>query len=127
MRGIRIVAMAALLGLVACANGPGSTVASGVRGFVQLGPICPVEIAGSASCSDIPFHGIVAASDASGEVARVQTEVSGAFRMALPPGTYTLVAIPAGSGGLPTAKPQTVVVRAGTYTEVTLQVDTGIR
>lgn len=127
MRRLSILALIALVALAGCARSQSSTGSSGVRGFVQLGPMCPVEVAENPSCSDIPFHGLVTASDASGEVARVETEVSGAFRIPLPPGTYTLVAVPNGSGAFPTAKPETVVVLDGSYTQVTLRVDTGIR
>jgi hypothetical protein len=103
---------------------------SGVRGTVMLGPLCPVEVAGSPTpCPDQPVNGSVIASDADGEVARVRTDVIGRFEMSLDPGTYTVVAELDNDGGAgpPTPVPQTVVVTQGSFTEVDLEVDTGIR
>ena len=47
--------------------------------------------------------------------------------MDLSAGTYVVVAVTGSAGEPPTAIPQTVQVRTGTYTRLTLQVDTGIR
>src|SRR5437867_3953854 len=56
---------------------------TGVRGTVMLGPLCPVEVAGSRTpCPDQPVNGFVTASDEGGEVARVHTDVIGRFEMA---------------------------------------------
>jgi hypothetical protein len=103
---------------------------SGVRGTVMLGPLCPVEVAGAPTpCPNQPVNGFVIASDDEGEVARVRTDVIGRFEMSLDPGTYTVVAeLDNDEGaGPPTPVPQTVVVTRGSFTEVNLEVDTGIR
>jgi hypothetical protein len=117
---------------VSCGNAsPGErTPDSGVRGTVMLGPLCPVEVAGSRTpCPDQPVNGFVTASDEGGEVARVRTDVVGRFELPLDPGTYTVVAVldTADGAGPPTPIPQTVVVREGSFTDVDLEVDTGIR
>jgi hypothetical protein len=111
------------------AAGGGGTPDSGIRGIVKIGPLCPVEIQGSPSaCPDQPVNGFVTASDDTGEVARVRTDVIGRFEMPLDPGTYTVVAeLDVDDAGPPTPIPQTVVVRQGSFTEVDLQVDTGMR
>jgi hypothetical protein len=112
------------------ASSGGTTSDTGVRGTVMLGPLCPVEVAGTSTpCPDQPVNGIVTASDEGGEVARVHTDVIGRFEMSLDPGTYTIVAVVDSDGGVgpPSPVPQTVVVREGSFTEVNLEVDTGIR
>lgn len=128
MRRAPAILFVSILLLAACGNGGGGgEPASGVRGIVRLGPVCPVEVAGGSPCPDIPFHGVVTASNASGEVARVETDLAGRFRMSLPPGTYTVVAVPNGTGALPAPVSRTVVVRVGSFTRISLEVDSGIR
>jgi VCBS repeat-containing protein len=77
-------------------------------------------------CPDRPFQGQVAATSADGSTTTVATDAEGRFMMDLAAGTYTVSAVTSG-GGPPTAKPQSVTVRDGSYTQVTLEVDTGIR
>jgi hypothetical protein len=114
--------------LAACGtDGRGTevTLHSGIRGSVQVGPQCPVEVEGS-PCPDVPFHGFVSASDADGEVARAETDDDGTFEMPLPPGVYEVVAV-IEDAGPPTAVPQTVTVEDDAFTNLTLEVDSGIR
>jgi hypothetical protein len=59
-------------------------------------------------------------------VFEARTDAEGAFVLPVPPGTYLVHAVVPG-GGPPTAKPETVRVEPGSFVEVTLQVDTGIR
>ncbi len=89
-----------------------------------MGPTCPVIREGS-PCPDRPFVGRVLAV---GEGLRVEAETDGEgrFAMALPPGTYVVSAL-VEDGGPPTPIPQSVQVRPDRYTEVVLEVDTGIR
>lgn len=47
--------------------------------------------------------------------------------MNLRAGTYVAIAVSPSGSGPPTPVPQTVQVRTGSYTQVTLEVDTGIR
>ena len=109
----------------AAKDGGSSQPHSGARGSVVLGPSCPVEIAGS-PCPDRPWQGKVQAFTLEGRLAReVNTDERGAFELPLEPGTYNL--IPYTLDGPPNAKMQQVTVRSGTFTDVTLQVDTGIR
>jgi hypothetical protein len=114
-----------LVGAAAChrsADAPDS----GVRGVVLVGPQCPVEVQGS-PCPDTPFEGTVRATTTSGAVAgEADTDDSGRFELDLEPGTYTLAAVVDG-GGPPTAVPQTVDVTEGSFAQVTLEVDSGIR
>jgi hypothetical protein len=124
---VKWIALVVALTLTACGGtGAGDdTATSGIRGRALAGPQCPVEIAGS-PCPDLPWQGTVVATDsASGEEHAVMTDAEGRFELRLDPGTYE-VSIDAGSSP-PFAKPQTVTVEEGSFTEIVVSVDTGIR
>ena len=112
--------------LAACSDGAGDgDAASGIRGQALAGPQCPVEMAGS-PCPDLPWEGTVVATETdSGERFTASTDADGRFELPLSPGTYE-VTIDAASTP-PTAEPQTVTVEEGTFTEIEVFVDTGIR
>ena len=112
--------------LAACGGGGGAEPGTGVEGIVSVGPQCPVQTLDS-PCPDLPFVGEVQATASDGSVTTVTTDPQGSFTMDLVPGSYTLVALTAGDGGPPTPIPQTVMVEQGSYTQVTLEVDSGIR
>lgn len=120
------MAVALFLGLLVACQGVGDRPApgSGIRGRVLAGPQCPVETEAS-PCPDVPWVGRVRATGEVG-VFEVRTDAEGAFVLAVPPGTYLVHAVVPG-GGPPTAVPETVRVRPGSFVEVTLEVDTGIR
>ena len=99
---------------------------TGIRGVVKLGPTCPVESLVS-PCPDRPFQGDVRATSIDGGTTRVATDDQGRFSLDLPAGSYVVVAVSASGSGPPTPVPQTVQVVAGAYTQVTLEVDSGIR
>jgi hypothetical protein len=110
--------------------------ASGIEGIVTLGPLCPVQ-SDVLPCPDRPYQGativfynalVACPALTCGEVARTSTDSSGRYRVALPPGTYTVVPQPSGSGIFPRPpSPVTVSVVAGTYATVNFSYDTGIR
>jgi hypothetical protein len=93
---------------------------------VKLGPSCPVETLTS-PCPDLPFQGEVMATASDGATTTVTTDAQGQFEMSLGSGTYVVVAVAPSGGGVPTPIQKTVEVRIGSYTQVTLEVDTGIR
>lgn len=98
---------------------------SGIRGRALSGPQCPVEVQGS-PCPDVPFEGTVIATDAeTGEEFTVETDSQGRFELSLGPGRYEVSIVSESSP--PFAKPQTVTVEPGSFTEVVVSVDTGIR
>jgi carboxypeptidase family protein len=121
-----------LLAVVAVACGsdaatPGAE-GQGVRGVVLLGPRCPVETDAS-PCPDVPLPGVRIRVLQDGEPLDVTatSDESGRFELQLPPGQYTLEAIvPAGGPGM-SAKPVDVTVPAGSFVDVVVPVDTGIR
>jgi hypothetical protein len=109
---------------------------SGIEGTVTLGPVCAVQ-SDILPCPDRPyqvatiiFYNALVACPAltCGEVARISTDGNGRYRVALPPGAYSVVPQPAGSGVFPhLPSPVMVTVVANTYVTVNFSYDTGIR
>jgi hypothetical protein len=62
-----------------------------------------------------------------GPVARADSDAQGRFRLTLPPGEYVLRARNLTGAPVPTARPVTVRVAAGEFTEITIHFDSGIR
>lgn len=120
------IALVLVVVLAACGDGTGDgDGASGIRGRALAGPQCPVEMAES-PCPDLPWEGtVVAIATGSGETFTASTDADGRFELSLSPGTYE-VTIDAASTP-PTTEPQTVTVEDGSYTEIEVFVDTGIR
>jgi hypothetical protein len=118
-----------LIGLVACAQagaGGAASTDSGIRGRAVVGPMCPVEIAGT-PCPDRPLQAKFEVVDASGKVVdTVSTGKDGRFQVPLPPGTYVLRAA-ASNSPFPTLKEMTVRVRAHRFTSIVVAFDSGIR
>lgn len=118
--------------LAACGTQePGTTDdRSGVAGWVHLGPQCPVETQDE-PCPEEPAAGVrvTVAEQLPGEayaagkvVAQTLTDVNGAFRVAVAPGSYVVTAEAGMSCELMDAE-----VTAGAYTRVDVPCDTGIR
>jgi hypothetical protein len=126
MHRIAYVGLVAAFTLAACGGDVSGDGTSGIRGLALVGPQCPVVTAES-PCPDEPFHGTIQVLDASGAVvADGRTGDDGSFEIALEPGTYVVTAeLEAGSP--PFVKPVDVTVEAGTFAEVNVTIDTGIR
>ncbi|GEM_PF-4919280 len=128
-----LAGLAVVLGASGCgARVGGATTSSsrppatgGVQGKVTASPTCPVERA-APRCRPRPVATRVRLVSRSGStVASARSSRSGQFKMAVPPGTYEVVAIYPGPGrGCP---PQVVVVSAGKWSTAELRCDTGIR
>jgi hypothetical protein len=113
--------------LTSCGDRVPATSDSGISGVVVSGPQCPVETLQS-PCPDLPVADIVVrvtAADGS-LAAEPMTDAAGRFEVTLDPGDYVLQPEVEG-GGASSAKPQQVAVVEGSFVEVTLLVDTGIR
>jgi hypothetical protein len=109
-----------------CDNGSTPKPNSGIEGTVTIGPMCPVERPDS-PCPDQPYAATIVINDSGGdEVGRAKSGEDGRFRVALAPGSYTLVPQSPASR-LPYASEQQVKVRDGAYTHVDIQYDSGIR
>ena len=98
---------------------------SGAKFTAQLGPTCPGPERPGQVCTK-PYQGMLAVKDAKGAaVAQVQTDENGKAALNLPPGEY--VVTPIVEGPFPRGAPVTFTVQAGQYTEVSIELDTGIR
>jgi Carboxypeptidase regulatory-like domain len=97
---------------------------SGIEGLIILRPISPIERAGVPNYR--PYQATVVIEDADGsEVTQFQSASDGSFRIALPPGEYTLR--PESSTGRPHARSTAVRVAAGQFTQIHIEYDSGIR
>lgn len=107
-----------------------ATPPSGIRGVVLLGPTCPgpVEPGENPPVACLtPYAAQLVVLDAeSVRVASVTSGPDGRFQVNLVPGDY--VVTPAtGADTYPIAQPLSVVVSPGSYAEVEINYDTGIR
>jgi hypothetical protein len=110
---------------LACGGDGAGAPTAGIRGQALAGPQCPVEVEGSA-CPDLPWEGTVVATDvATEERFTAKTDAQGRFELPLAPGTYEVSILVETSP--PFAKPQQVTVEAGSFIEIVVAVDTGIR
>jgi hypothetical protein len=128
-----MVATGALsIALVGCNVGPTGSVrpdGSTIRGSAVAGPVCPVEtIPPDPGCAARPVAGaVLIVREATGrEIARVTTDVDGAFAVSVPAGEYVLEPLSV-EGLLGTPSIQAVVVGPGATVEIDLEYDTGIR
>ncbi len=101
---------------------------SGITGIMTIGPTCPVARPGQV-CADRPFQGSVAAQNmlTSQPVVEASSSPDGHFVLGLTPGTYVLLPHTAQDAMYPRAAPQTVVVPANQFIDVTIRFDSGIR
>jgi hypothetical protein len=98
---------------------------SGIEGQVLIGPMCPVVQQGQ-ECPDQPYQATLTMFDRNGvQIVQFQSDEQGRFRVALVPGEYILR--PESPNGLPFAGDQSIVVQTGSYTQVTVHYDSGIR
>jgi hypothetical protein len=109
--------------------GGGGGGASGIRGVAMAGPIFPVERPGIPNTRPLANAIITVQPDGGGaEIARQRTDANGRFEIPLAPGVYRIVPLPPDPTAiLPRGEPQTVTVRDGSFTDVVVNYDTGIR
>ena len=98
---------------------------SGLEGQVLLGPMCPVIEQGQ-ECPDQPYQATLTVKSLDGlQIAQIQTDAQGRFRVSLVPGEYILH--PESPNGIPFAGDQSFIVETGRYTQITVHYDSGIR
>jgi hypothetical protein len=95
-----------------------------VTGRVTAGPTCPVERVGHL-CPPRPVVPEVQARVGARVVASARSGADGSYRLELPSGSYTLVAVTLHL--LPRCAPVTVTVISGQTTSADIACDTGIR
>jgi hypothetical protein len=124
-----IVSIMVALAMAACGTPAAPPIPSGtgIQGVVQSGPTCPVERINS-PCPPHPLAATIVVRDAAGhEVARTHSGADGHFKVDVAPGTYTVVGLSIGSSMLPRPIPTTATVTSGSYTNVNVEYDSGIR
>ena len=101
---------------------------SGIEGQALISPARPGPIrSGQPSSAPYKTTIVVWNEGTDREVTRVETGADGRFRIALPPGTYN-VGPPRQTGRfLPRGSEETVTVRPGTFVQVTINFDSGMR
>jgi hypothetical protein len=117
----------ALVIVSACAPGFVPPVTdTGVEGYVTIGPSCPAMQAGN-PCPDRPYAGtLTILVEPSGlQVAQVQADAQGYYRMELAPGHY--VVHPESPGSIPHAQDLPLAVQAHQFTRLDVVYDSGIR
>jgi len=119
------VALLLAIVLLAACGEDASGESGRLSGHVFAGPTCPVEGPGQ-DCDPDPWQGTVRATAADGTVFETTSDDAGAYSLALPPGSYVVVA-DTGEGGPPTGIPTDVTVAAAASVTLDLEVDTGIR
>ena len=104
--------------------------ASGVRGTVLFGPVCPVERnPPDPRCAPRPGPARIDLVGSDGRSVSVEAGADGRFSIAAGPGTYVVraTATTPGPGRGCQADPPQVAVAAGSFTPVAVMCDTGIR
>lgn len=101
---------------------------SGITGQVTIGPACPVVRIDS-PCPDRPYQTTLTVTGSFGDqvIAKIETDASGRFRLALPPGDYRLVPTTPSPAAPPQAQPMPFHLDAGQWLEFDVVYDSGIR
>lgn len=100
---------------------------SGIKGIVTIGPVCPVEqIPPDPNCADKPHAAkLVAIDRISAKQTKFESSEDGKFSLDLPPGDYSIRNT--NTNPLPRMENYEVSVYAHKYTEIKIQLDSGIR
>ncbi|MEO8220523.1 MAG: carboxypeptidase-like regulatory domain-containing protein [Specibacter sp.] len=100
---------------------------SGISGHTTVDAGCAVTI-DSTPCGEVPLPARISITDAAGTTVRETiSNDQGEFRVELPSGTYELHAVNLTGAPLPSAVPEHVVVETGTFTEIRMEFDSGVR
>ncbi len=101
-----------------------SALDSGIEGHIEIRPVRSVERAGVSN--SVPYEATVTVLDGQGNTVNTFTsDAQGNFRIALPPGPYTLR--PESPARYPRASTRSVVVAPRTFTRVDIIYDSGRR
>jgi hypothetical protein len=115
--------------LSACGGSSGAGDEQGIRGTTVAGPACGGPVREDSPCPDRPVQVQIDLFTAgfADEVATTRSDDQGRFAFDdLAPGDYVLQ-VATDASPFPNGPPMNVHVVAGQYTEVTMQLDTGIR
>ena len=129
-RLVAVLSAFSILAVIACGDTATQTPTSAgegtLTGKVTIGPLCAVE-----PCSTPPEHiyssrDLIMRSDLTGTI-RVHLDTNGNFEARLPTGTYTVDLSDCDFLGCSVSLPKTVSVTLDQVTELTIEIDTGIR
>ncbi len=104
--------------------------ASGIKGTVLLGPICPVErIPPDPKCAPKPYAAklVLTTADQSRAIIEFDSDADGKFGVQISPGEYAIRSAAASNIRPYCSSRETVKVSAGQFIETTVYCDTGIR
>ncbi|MFA6227108.1 MAG: hypothetical protein WC631_01330 [Candidatus Paceibacterota bacterium] len=105
--------------------------ASGINGYLHLGPVCPVmRIPPDPNCADKPFVNAevdITAKDSGILVKSIKSDTNGHFNVNIAPGIYIIKITPDNGGFLPRCEQKEIVVVANRSTDSDISCDTGIR
>lgn len=122
---IKLLIGVMILALATCSIYSPTPRGSGIEGQVLLGPMCPVVQQGQ-ECPDQPYQATLTVTSRNGvQIAQFQSDAQGRFQVSLVPGEYILH--PESPNGLPFAGDQSFMVETGSYTQITVHYDSGIR
>ena len=117
--------------LAACAAASAGMGRSGIDGKIVVGPTCPVEhVPPEPQCAPRPLAATLRIEPAGRRAPRwtVRSGADGRFRVALPPGRYTVTALPRSGSPFPRPPgPVETAVHPGRFTYITITYDSGIR
>jgi len=118
-----------LEGLAGCGQVTGAGPTGTISGDVVAGPTSPVERVGTPTATvPVTNRAVVIKAKDGTEAARTTTDTQGHFLVSVAPGDYDVqVAIVPGTVGMRQQTPGDVHVVAGQTTQITIQLDTGIR
>jgi len=122
---IKLLIGVLILALATCSIYSPTPRGSGIEGQVLLGPMCPVVQQGQ-ECPDQPYQATLTVTSLNGvPIAQFQSDAQGHFQGSLVPGEYVLH--PESPNGLPFAGDQSFMVETGSYTQIAVHYDSGIR
>ena len=120
------ICIAVMLAVASTAATRGDESDTGLLGVVLMGPVIPGPVA-AGQADEAPFSAGFSVLDADGKVAHFKSSEDGNFKIALPPGEYTIVPDASAPIPYPRRQQKIVTVPATGYLEVTLRFDTGMR
>lgn len=101
--------------------------ASGIEGQVLLGPLSP-KVSSENPVTDRPYKATLNILNLEREqIARIQTDKEGKFKLALEPGEYIISPVAPNPFNPPYPEEQQVTVKPNEYTSVVVRFDSGIR
>jgi hypothetical protein len=102
---------------------------TGIEGQAFIGPVRPRLRQNDTAPNVAPFKAtlIILTVNGEREVTRFETEADGKFRVALSPGEYILRAVGGQGKMAPRANDENITVRAGQFTKVQINFDSGMR